>query len=174
MVAARDCKESAKVRRKRKALEATAGHAATGGVAAGGAGGAGQKAPWAHPKIQRRAFRWYRRGGRGGWGGGVAGGRGGAAPGLLYIAIHMYVHVYLCLLLPNPNPHPHNALTPDPDMVAYLNPSPYVHQCMYDVVPYHHHHHHHQKAFRNKSHTSHGHRPGLKRNKSKGKRLTIN
>ena len=33
---------------------------------------------------------------------------------------------------------------------------------------------HHQKAFRNKSHTSHGHRPGLKRNKSKGKRLTIN
>ena len=36
------------------------------------------------------------------------------------------------------------------------------------------HHHHHQKAFRNKSHTSHGHRPGLKRNKSKGKRLTIN
>ena len=34
--------------------------------------------------------------------------------------------------------------------------------------------HHHQKAFRNKSHTSHGHRPGLKRNKSKGKRLTIN
>ena len=35
-------------------------------------------------------------------------------------------------------------------------------------------HHHHQKAFRNKSHTSHGHRPGLKRNKSKGKRLTIN
>ena len=38
----------------------------------------------------------------------------------------------------------------------------------------HHHHHHHQKAFRNKSHTSHGHRPGLKRNKSKGKRLTIN
>ena len=25
--------------------------------------------------------------------------------------------------------------------------------------------HHHQKAFRNKSHTSHGHRPGLKRNK---------
>ena len=38
----------------------------------------------------------------------------------------------------------------------------------------HHHHHHHQKAFRNKSHTSHGHRPGLKRNKSKGKRLTNN
>ena len=36
------------------------------------------------------------------------------------------------------------------------------------------HHHHHQKAFRNKSHTSHGHRPGLKRNKSKGKRLTMN
>ena len=36
------------------------------------------------------------------------------------------------------------------------------------------HHHHHQKAFRNKSHTSHGHRLGLKRNKSKGKRLTIN
>ena len=35
-------------------------------------------------------------------------------------------------------------------------------------------HHHHQKAFRNKSHTSHGHRPGLKRNKSKGKRLTSN
>ena len=31
-------------------------------------------------------------------------------------------------------------------------------------------HHHHQKAFRNKSHTSHGHRPGLKRKKSKGKR----
>ena len=30
------------------------------------------------------------------------------------------------------------------------------------------HHHHHQKAFRNKSHTSHGHRPGLKRNKSEG------
>ena len=30
-------------------------------------------------------------------------------------------------------------------------------------------HHHHQKAFMNKSHTSHGHRPGLKRNKSKGK-----
>ena len=29
----------------------------------------------------------------------------------------------------------------------------------------HHHHHHHQKVFRNKSHTSHGHRPGLKRNK---------
>ena len=41
------------------------------------------------------------------------------------------------------------------------------------VLPVHH-HHHHQKAFRNKSHTSHGHRPGLKRNKSKGKRLTIN
>ena len=39
---------------------------------------------------------------------------------------------------------------------------------------YHHHHHHHQKVFRNKSHTSHGHRPGLKRNKNKGKRLTIN
>ena len=37
-------------------------------------------------------------------------------------------------------------------------------------VHHHHHHHHHQKAFRNKSHTSHGHRPGLKRNKSKGKR----
>ena len=37
-----------------------------------------------------------------------------------------------------------------------------------------HHHHHHQKAFRNKSYTSHGHRPGLKRNKSKGKILTIN
>ena len=36
------------------------------------------------------------------------------------------------------------------------------------------HHHHHQKAFRNKSHTSHGQRPGLKRNKSKGKILTIN
>ena len=35
-------------------------------------------------------------------------------------------------------------------------------------------HHHHQKAFRNKSHTSHGHRPGLKRNKNKGKRLTMN
>ena len=32
--------------------------------------------------------------------------------------------------------------------------------------------HHHQKAFRNKSHTSHGQRPGLKRNKSKGKRIT--
>ena len=29
--------------------------------------------------------------------------------------------------------------------------------------------HHHQKAFRNKSHTSHGQRPGLKRNKSKVK-----
>ena len=43
----------------------------------------------------------------------------------------------------------------------------------HDCWPYHH-HHHHQKAFRNKSHTSHGHRPGLKRNKSKGKRLTIN
>ena len=40
-----------------------------------------------------------------------------------------------------------------------------------EIDPYH---HHHQKAFRNKSHTSHGHRPGLKRNKSKGKRLTIN
>ena len=40
------------------------------------------------------------------------------------------------------------------------------------AVIYSHHHHHHQKAFRNKSHTSHGHRPGLKRNKSKGKRLT--
>ena len=26
-----------------------------------------------------------------------------------------------------------------------------------------------KKAFRNKSHTSHGHRPGLKINKSKGK-----
>ena len=26
---------------------------------------------------------------------------------------------------------------------------------------HHHHHHHHQKAFRNKSHTSHGQRPGL-------------
>ena len=37
-----------------------------------------------------------------------------------------------------------------------------------------HHHHHHQKAFRNKSHTSHGHGPGLKRNQSEGKRLTIN
>ena len=42
------------------------------------------------------------------------------------------------------------------------------------IYHHHHHHHHHQKAFRNKSHTSHGHRPGLKRNKSKGKRLTIN
>ena len=35
-------------------------------------------------------------------------------------------------------------------------------------------HHHHQKVFRNKSHTSHGQRTGLlKRNKSKGKILTI-
>ena len=34
---------------------------------------------------------------------------------------------------------------------------------------HHHHHHHHQKAFRNKSHTSHGQRPGLKRNKTKTK-----
>ena len=43
------------------------------------------------------------------------------------------------------------------------------------LMPYnHHHHHHYQKAFRNKSHTSHGQRPGLKRNNSKGKIFTIN
>ena len=35
-------------------------------------------------------------------------------------------------------------------------------------------HQHHQKAFRNKSLTSHGQRPGPKRNKSKGKSITIN
>ena len=29
--------------------------------------------------------------------------------------------------------------------------------------------HHHQKAFRNKSHTSHGHRPGLKKQKQRKK-----
>ena len=45
---------------------------------------------------------------------------------------------------------------------------------MYGSILGNHHHHHHQKAFRNKSHTSHGHRPGLKRNKSKGIILTIN
>ena len=40
-----------------------------------------------------------------------------------------------------------------------------------NILPYT--YNHHQKAFRNKSHTSYGHRPGLKRNKSKGKILTI-
>ena len=43
-----------------------------------------------------------------------------------------------------------------------------------DALYYYHHHHHHQKALRNKSQTSHGQRPGLKRNKSKEKILTIN
>ena len=38
-----------------------------------------------------------------------------------------------------------------------------------DALYYYHHHHHHQKALRNKSQTSHGQRPGLKRNKKKQK-----
>ena len=56
---------------------------------------------------------------------------------------------------------------PSPPLLS-ARPSP----CGCESSYYHHHHHHHQKAFRNKSHTSHGHRPGLKRNKSK-ERLTI-
>ena len=35
-----------------------------------------------------------------------------------------------------------------------------IYYCYYSH--HHHHHHHHQKALRNKSHTSHGHRPGLR------------
>ena len=62
--------------------------------------------------------------------------------------------------------------SPQPTCLTTLNNG--IQWFIFNGLLFTNHHHHHQKAFRNKSHTSHGHRPGLKRNKSKGKRLTIN
>ena len=67
------------------------------------------------------------------------------------------------------------ATIPEPGGTSFLKVGVYI--LIYGTLPVRYmvpssiHHHHHQKAFRNKSHTSHGHRPGLKRNKSKGKIL---
>ena len=73
---------------------------------------------------------------------------------------------YTCVMYPTPV-----------SCTLYLCHVPYT--CVMYPIPvsctlYLCHHHHHQKAFRNISHTSHGHRPGLKINKIKGKILTIN